>query len=221
MKYIGATVHYLKNVSGKYELNTKAMSLKVLDSEEEKTAEYVHRLAMDVLFEYDIYVHTDKIVFLSDRGPDIKAALSGYKRNYCLAHMLNNTVAHASEPIIDDMTRKVSKVVKYIKFNGLNSKLSTCLTSYVSTRWNTRYDMFATFLKVHADIICLIKNQKIKDIYNSIDIDELSEVTVYLQTYKELTLEIEGDKEITFVKILPCIETLKAINSFSKDLKIQ
>lgn len=156
----------------------------------------------------------DKIVFLSDRGPDIKAALSGYKRNFCLAHMLNNTVAHASDPFIEDITKKVSKVVKYIKFNGLNSKLSTCLTSYVSTRWNTRHDMFESFLKVHLDINSLIKSQKIKDAYNSIDIEELGQIAAYLKTYKELTHEVEGDREVSFVKILPCIETLKAMNSY-------
>lgn len=70
------------------------------------------RLIMDILVECDLYINLDKIVFVSDRGADLVAALSGYSRYFCIAHMLNNIVAHASVPI-EDLIAQISKVVKY------------------------------------------------------------------------------------------------------------
>lgn len=213
LNYLGAVMHYLlRNENGKHTLCTKAMALKVMDAEDEKSAENVHQMVLSVLVEYDLYVDIDKIVFLSDRGPDIKAALGCYNRNFCFSHLLNNTVQHASEPAINKLTTNVSKVVKYMKVRGLNNKLSTCLISYVSTRWNTRFDMFDSFIKVHSQIGPLIKQAKTKHVFDLIDISELKEIAEYLKIYKLLTNETEGDKYVNCVKILPCVETLRKHN---------
>lgn len=217
LNYVGAVAHYLKcNENKKHTLCTKALALKVMDSEEEKSAENVHQMILSILIEYDLYVDIDKIVFLSDRGPDIKAALQGYTRHFCLSHLINNTVQHASEPAIDSVLKDVSQIVKYMKVTGRNNKLQTLLVSYVSTRWNTRYDMFDSFIKAYDDVGPLIKQAKTKSIYDSLDMSELEAITKYLYVYKALTLEIEGDKEVNFVKILATIEMLKNTNKVAK-----
>lgn len=215
MKYVGATVRYLKTVNEKLVMHTKAMTLKAMDPEEEKNGDNAHRLVIEILSDYDLYVDLDKIVFVSDRGPDLKAALIGYKRYYCMAHMLNNIVAHASVPI-ENLISEVSKVVKYFKLNGLNTVLSTNLMSFVSTRWNTRYDMFESFIKVYAEIEKLIKPKDKLAKFQAIDLEEVTAVTAYLKTYKLLTMEVEYDNDITFVKILPCLETLNTMNAYGK-----
>lgn len=140
---------------------------------------------------------------MTDRGPDIKETLSGYNRHFCFSHMLNNIVKHSSEPDIDKLTSSISKIVKYMKVTGLNTKLSVCLVSYVSTRWNTRFDMFDTFLKCYPEIGDLMKKPVIRTKYEAIDIAELKEVTKYLGLYKILTDETEGEKTVDCVKILP------------------
>lgn len=181
LKYLGAVAHYLKTQEdGKHTLCTKAIALKVMDAEDEKTANNVHQIIISVLMEYDLYVDVDKIVFLSDRGPDIKAALQGYNRHFCLSHLLNNTVQHASEPAIEIITKNVSKIIKYMKITGLNNKLTSCLTSYVSTRWNTRFDMFSSFIKTYSEIGPLIKQPKIRNIYDSVNMQELKAIADYL-----------------------------------------
>lgn len=141
LDYLGAVVHYLQfDDNKKHTLVTKAMALKVKDAEDDKNAENVHHMVMGILADYDLYEHIDNIVFVTDRGPDIKAALAGYNRHFCFSHMLNNIVKHASKPAIDKLTSSISKIIKYMKVTGLNTKLSVCLVSYVPTRWNTRFD---------------------------------------------------------------------------------
>lgn len=216
LNYMGAVAHYLKlDENANQILCTKAMALRVLDSEDEKSADNAHQMIIDIIMDYDLYDDIDKIEFVTDRGPDIKAALQGYKRHFCLSHLLNNIVKHASESITQTTT-SVSKVVKYMKVTGRNNKLSSLLTSYVSTRWNSRYDMFNSFIRAYDEIKALIKKPKIKRAYDSIDIDELLSVAEYLKIYKLMTQEIEGDKEVNFVKILPCIQTLQRHNTIAQ-----
>lgn len=215
LHYLGATCHYLdRNIeNGNLQLHSKAMSLKVLDAEDEKNAENVHAAVINVMLEYDLYSSLDKIVFVSDRGPDIKAALHGHERNFCLSHLLNNTVQNACDGIIDRITSNVSRIVKYMKVTGLNTKLTKCLISYVSTRWNTRYDMFESFLAVYSEIVPIMKDKKIENLFKRIKVENVEAICCYLKPYKLLTQEIEGDKEVTSTKILPCIEMLRSHNS--------
>lgn len=117
LDYLGAVIHYLQfDANKKHTLVTKAMALKVKDAEDDKNAENVHHMVMGILADYDLYEHIDNIVFVTDRGPDIKAALAGYNRHFCFSHMLNNIVKHASEPDIDKLTSSISKIVKYMNW---------------------------------------------------------------------------------------------------------
>lgn len=209
LNYLGAMVHFVTQDKEKnYKLCAKAMALKVMDAEDDKNAENIHRDVIDIVSQYDLFDDIDEIAFLSDRGPDIKAALDGYRRNFCLAHLMNNLVQHASSPTIDTLTKNVSRIVRYMKFNGLNSKLSTCLMSYVSMRWNTRHDMFNSVLKHFLEIGPLIKKQSIKHLCNNIDLEELKQVSDFLGVYKNLTHEVEGDQTPNCVNVLPCITTI-------------
>lgn len=67
--------HYLDRdeVSKKHTLCTKAIALKAMDAEDNKIAENAHEAVMHVLMDYDFYADIDKIIFESNRGPDVKA----------------------------------------------------------------------------------------------------------------------------------------------------
>lgn len=57
LSYLGAVCHYLDRdeVTKKHTLCTKAIALKVLDAEDDKTAENAHEAVMHVLMDYDLY----------------------------------------------------------------------------------------------------------------------------------------------------------------------
>lgn len=132
--YLGMNIHYLKrDSSNKLVLESKVMALRSFDAEERKTGNNIHRATMRIIHEYDLESHIDSIVFITDRGTNMISTLRDYTRFNCINHMCNNIIAHAIDPI-KDLISKVSRVVKYMKVNGLNSKLSKSLVSYALTR---------------------------------------------------------------------------------------
>lgn len=166
---------------------------------------------MVVIHEYELQSYIDSIIFVTDRGTNMKAALSDYTRYNCINHITNNVIAHAIEPI-KDLISKVSRVVKYMKVNGLNSKLSKKLESYVPTRWHTLHDMFDSFILLYEEIGPKIVSADITDVFDEIPYNELVCIRDYLGPYKYVSKETEGDKDVTCVKILPLIEIILTHN---------
>lgn len=191
------------------------MALVAFDAEEEKTGDNIHTVIMLVLFEYDMVQNIDQIIFVTDRGANVQAALYGYARNNCLNHMCNNIVEHASKDI-DVLTRKVAKLVRYMKVTGLNTKISELdgkrLKSIVPTRWNTTFDMFDSFLSSYEIICNLVKKPTPKQRLESINYAEVTEVRNYLKLFKQLMVETEGEKEVNCVKTLAFVEEIIAHN---------
>lgn len=80
------------------------------------------------------------LVFVSDRGTNVKKALELFGAISCFAHMVNNLVDTMLIEI-SDLVVAVKALAKYFKVTGLNAALDTTLKSYVPTRWNTVFYM--------------------------------------------------------------------------------
>lgn len=208
VNYLGMNVHFLHSTDkNKLILVSRVMALRAFDAEEQKTADNITRAVMAVINEYELHPNIDSIVFVTDRAPNMTASLPGCIRFNCINHMCNNIVTHAVEHATNVISQ-VSRVVKYIKVTGLNTKMSKRLVSYASTRWNTIYDMLDSFISLHEEISDKIKNSDIIGKFENIRYDTVVAVRDYLAPYKYVSKETEGDMDVTCVKILPLVETL-------------
>lgn len=68
--------------------------------------------------------------------------------------------------------------------------------------------MFTSFLQVHTEIRTLLTAPDIIARFDRINITTLEMVIPFLEVFKDISVELESDKEITSVKILPAYETI-------------
>lgn len=150
--YSGLNVHFLeRDAKNKLVLVSTVLTLRVFDPEERKTGQNIHREIVAILHEYEL--QADSVVFVTDRGGNMKCALTDYTRYNCVNHMCNNIVQHATSiEYVKETIAKVSRVVKYMKASGLSSCLSKALISHAPTRWHTVTDMFDSVISQHDEI---------------------------------------------------------------------
>lgn len=214
VSFLGVTAHFADiDENGNIRLNSKMLGLDPFDPEDAKNGKTINKLLKNILEQYDLVDHMNEITFVTDRGGSMITSLKDYKRNSCLAHLINN-ITHASiKEAIKTVTR-VSRIVKYLKVTGLNSLLSKRIISYIVTRWNSVFDMLDTFLECWNEIenILTKKDNEFIQLFRKLSKTKMEAIRDYLRTYKLLTSEIEGDREVTSVKICSVVEFLLVHN---------
>lgn len=191
-----------------------------------KTADVVFKEIRAVLENYGVSEEymKNRIYWTTDRGGNIRSALSGCKRLNCYAHMLNNIVENVCK---DEETRKTIKraaaLVKFMKSSGLNSKLKKSLKSYTETRWNTVHDCISSIEENYSDVLKLLvdkeqashKNVEYVQRLTCISKQQLHDIAQFLSTFKYLTNEIEGDKYVTIYRLWPAFIRINKLMELS------
>lgn len=168
-----------------------------------------YKLSMDVVKEY--------VTFVTDRGSNLKAALKDYDRINCYAHLINNIVNEmCGVDTVKTVIFNASKLVKYFKHSGLNSKLSLTLKSYSETRFNTVYYTLWSIYEMYSEIILLLNEKEKTDpriplIQKITCINKLvlKEICDFLNSFVKLSVEIEGEKYLTLHKVWPTFDSIK------------
>lgn len=210
MNYLGVTAHYIAIEDCTARLHSRALKLFALDNVDgPKDAAFVHNTFSLILHEFDLYDSSHQIVFITDRGGNMVNSLDGYERNSCVDHFINNIVEHICGPITV-LKSNVARIIKYLKVCGKASELSSHVSSSSPTRWNYVFCMFKSFLAVFDEIRPKIPDNR-EDLigrFNAINKTTLKAVTDFLEIFRILTKEVEGDSYVTAVKVLPVIESL-------------
>lgn len=166
-----------------------------------------------------------KIYWTTDRGGNVKAALSRCKRFNCHAHMMNNIVQHMcdakdSKQIIKD----ASALVKFTKSSGINSKLKNSLKSYTETRWNTVHDCIDSIHENYSDVLELLLQKERISTTNTQYVHRLTclpkwklkDISEFLSPFKKLTNDIEGENYTTVHRIWPAFLKIQKMLTFSE-----
>ena len=135
------------------------------DANERKTADNVREQIVTALTSYGL--PAEKIVFVSDSGPNIKAALKNYTWIPCSAHILNTVLRHtfsesnAPEPIKDvvGMLDKCKSLVKYLKKSGGVASLENTVMQECEVRWNSKINMLESVWKQYGDVRALLERK--------------------------------------------------------------
>lgn len=105
-----------------------------------------------------------RVVFVTDRGANIVAALRGYIR-----------------------------LVKYFKHSGLQNSLKKSLKQSIETRWNSNYDMLDLILQQHEKISTLLLSNNHFERIVQINANTLKTVVAFLKLFKDATNDLESD----------------------------
>lgn len=134
VSYININAHFF----AENELQEQTLCVKSLD-EIEKTGANIFKSVSNVLKGFGVDDLSD-IIFVTDRGANLKLALVENERLDCAAHILNNIVCKMfknSDDLNLALTLKESRnLVAYVKKSGVQTKLQSTLKSECLTRWN-------------------------------------------------------------------------------------
>ena len=151
-------------------------------------------------FGIDASLLSGRAVFITDRGANIVAALRGYTRLNCNAHILNVTLSSAFAPRVLAETTELSelltnakKLVKYFKHSGLQNSLKKSLKQSIETRWNSNYDMLDSILQQYEEISTLLLSNNQYERVAQINANTLKTVVAFLKLFKDATNDLESD----------------------------
>lgn len=202
MTFFGFTIHFITEDENGLKLHDRILATREL-VEDKKTGDYLCEQISLILKEFNLdkFVERD-IVFVSDRGSNIVKALHNYQSVNCFAHMVHNTVCNMLDSWKETLT-KVKRLVKYFKVTGANAQLTTCLKSFVSTRWNSVFFMLETVILMWDEIIIALENRGELNRLAGINKEELTHLCNFLGHFKECTSEIEASRTPTLHLVLP------------------
>lgn len=142
--FFGLTIHYLSLENGRLVLNDRVLVIRELPVET-KDGSYLKEKVIEYVNEFELMPYIENnLVFVSDRGSSIVKAVQSFPHINCFAHMIHNT----TEKMLgkNQTVAVVTGIIKYFKASGQNALFENSLKSFVSTRWNTVYMMFKSFL---------------------------------------------------------------------------
>lgn len=215
--YLCITLHANLFEDGKVVRKRFIISLNELDAVQ-KTHDVIYAEVKSIFESYDVLENdlVEKITFTTDRGSNVKKAFAHMTRLNCVAHSINNLVEYmckssACEQIVKDS----ASLVKYMKSTGMNLKLRKSLKSYCETRWNTVFDMLSSIHQNYTDIVTILsEKERISGLSITYKVARISrvdvlEVTDFLELFKSITDNIQGDKYVTIPQVWPSLNKIQ------------
>lgn len=175
----------------------------------------------------------EKVTFVTDRGGNIKSALSECQLINCYAHFINNIVHSMCKlETMKKIISQASSLVRYVKFCGLNESehLINSLKSYCETRFNTVVEMLDSIEINYFGVLEMLKKRQQKsrqDLISKVTClnqSELKTIVDFLRLFEQLTTDLEGEKYVTIHRVWPAYRKIQKhllINENDPSLIIQ
>lgn len=208
--YSAFTCHYINE---DWKLKSRVITTAEFDSTLKKTAVNLNDQITKELHEFGIDAcHLSKVMFVSDQGSNIKAALRSYKWTPCAAHILNIVLKHTFDVKKDgtpeymqdvgDVIDKCKSLVTYLKKSGAVVNLDYAVVQECETRWNSKVAMMQSVIKQYRDIQAAMEEKGQEERLDGIDLDVLNTVTQFLLLFKDASDELEGEKYPTIQQVI-------------------
>ena len=199
--YTAFTAHY---IDADWKLESRVITTAEFDSTLKKTAYNLHEQIVKEL--HDFGIDADKmqrVMFVSDQGANIKAALRSYKWTPCAAHVINIVLKHTFDikedsPLfmheVGEVIDKCKSLVTYLKKSGTVVQLPHAVIQECETRWNSKVAMMQSVIKQYREIQQAMQEKDQLHRMDGIQLDVLNAVTEFLLPFKSASEELEGDK---------------------------
>lgn len=200
ISYFSVTAHcFDQNVN---KLVDFVLAFTEMQSGRKKDHTYLKQIMEQKLNEFDLLHHIEKLVFISDRGGNIRKALKDYTRLNCFPHFCHNIAKYAcSVESIKQIIDRCAALVKYFKFNGLNNILTGSLKSSTPTRFNYVF-MMLTSIDNQWDAIkeILIQRHELRRITN-IDRECIQQLITFLSAFNSASKLTESTYKETLAYV--------------------
>ncbi|KAA0722912.1 hypothetical protein E1301_Tti013661 [Triplophysa tibetana] len=224
--YLCVTLHYINN---KWELIERVLCTSEWDSSLRKTADNIKPAIISALRKFGIDEFYSKLVYVTDRGANIVAALRTVTRLSCAAHIFNTVLYTTFKPSQEDMYGEevtamidsAKSLVTYFKQTSLQARLKKTLKNSVETRWNSLHTMLESISSQFEDIRTLLEERGEVDRLTNLDEEALSDFVAYLERFKEATKALEASKTPTLHLTIVWYERIRRhLRAFSNDSNI-
>lgn len=186
--YLGVTVHYIDD---SFRHNVRLIACKPLSVEKSKTGEYVKKKLMHILDFYGVGL-SKNVVFVTDRGSNMKKALEDYLRHNCSDHFISNTI---NEGLASERAKEVlvvcQNIVSTIKRCGKSSLFQPSLKAAIKVRWNSAIDMFVSVSHHWEKLQQYFADAGQITILCDVTKDEIDCLIRFLKPFKAMTLKLE------------------------------
>lgn len=182
LSYLAITSHFYGN---QMSLCDQLIAMPPLEPGQKKDANFIKRVLKLFLEERGIPFDAEKLIFVTDRGANIKKALDVSTRINCFPHFINNTVKHACKTdILETLLSACKKLVRYIKISGLNNEFEISIKCSVTTRFNSTLTMIESILlnwrKLNEILVQKNETQRLENI----DFDILEQLKTFLEPFR-------------------------------------
>lgn len=154
ISYISLTIHYIDN---EWSLVVRTLSTSEFDPELRHTGINIRDTIGNIMAEFE--VDASKVIFVTDRGANMLAALKNDCHLPCCDHMLNTALSHVFDnknldniPDVRSLVTGSKELVRYFKKGGNMALLSKSLKQEVPTRWNSNYTMLHSILESYDEV---------------------------------------------------------------------
>lgn len=165
----------------------------------------------ETLSSFGIVVAASNLVFVTDNGANIVAALHKEAHLRCVCHCLNLTIQQAIElvPSLKVTIDACSSVVTHFKRTGLQSSLTTTLKKDVDTRWNSIVEMLHSIIINKDKVVQLLSGRNEEHWIDSISFQLIEDLCAVLLPFKFGSEQLSADKEPTIHLVLPFLKSFK------------
>jgi len=203
--YITVTAHY---ISCDWNLTERVLATREFDPDLRHTGANIKQVLTSILDEFGVDV--EKVIFVTDRGANMLAAMKNFKQISCADHMLNTVLTHLFEdkaledcPGISSLLSASKQIVRYFKKTGLMRHLPTSLKQEVCTRWNTMFYLLESVLKNLTEIEHILQTRNEMFRMTGIDKKLLENLVAFLEVFRVASVEMEATKVPTLHLPLP------------------
>lgn len=199
--YLCMTIHY---VDDNWDLIERVLHTTVWDSNLKKTGENIKSVVIQNLEKYGLGEQFQSLIYVTDRGPNMVAALKNNVRLSCIAHILNNILEKTMDrnTQFSDMINASKSLVKFFKQSGLQNKLTKTLKASVDTRWNSTFSMLKSIADVYSEVKELLSQRKEESKLIEIRQPCLLKLISFLEKFKIASDEIEATKRPTLFLVI-------------------
>ena len=213
--YLCVTLHYINT---KWDLKERVLCTAEWDSTLRKTGEHLRAATKQILRKYNLVEFYNKLVYVTDRGSNIVAALSDATRLSCGAHILS-TVLHTTlgkkedaDLFYDEVSALIDaakSLVTYFKHTNLQSRVTPTLKASVETRWNSIHTMLDSIHCQYDRVDELLAERGEQHRLASLPADVLGDMITFLQRFRDATKDLEASTTPTLHLTAVWLDRLK------------
>lgn len=200
ISYFCITLHFFDQ--NEMKLVDFILTMHPMDVGRKKDNVYLRQIIDDKIVDYGLEGSKENLVFVSDRGGNIRVALKDYKRLNCFPHFCHSIVKYGCETDdIKNVINNCAALVKYFKFNGLNNMLKETLKSAISTRFNYIFMMLTSIDKQWNEIEAILTERNEIRRLNSINREFVKDLIVILNSFNAASKLTEANNTATLAYV--------------------